>query len=347
MMGRWLGLLLKRAQHSSGGVHPHIWGRSELPPLRSGVTAEFAKFCIWLESVDLDANAVGRASAATAFLRSKMLANGALPYEMTARTTAPVQECPYLAFDSMLAALAGQACSDEELVGRSLDFLVWSYRQLPRGKFLPMWYNFEAPRSKIPDDWVHQPTCHQAMIVQLELDDFLRDTWDGAEDDFAAVLALAEPNGIGLFDADRYRLGTPLLPHFIVCESILKCGPDRDKAATAAGKAIDLLLDGDGVGDTAFADGHLSGIAQFRVLAAAVRVGLLANVVLGKEFMSMEKLASLMHFILSRMPEKETLPIGEEGLTCVGGCMAAFQASWLFDTAKAGGLDICHFRILA
>ena len=38
-----------RAQHASCGVHPYLWDRSEKPPIRSDVTAEFIRFCVWLE----------------------------------------------------------------------------------------------------------------------------------------------------------------------------------------------------------------------------------------------------------------------------------------------------------
>jgi hypothetical protein len=363
-MGAELERLLdapRKARHGSGGVHPYLWRRPEKPPLRSGATADFIRFCAWLDGGELSARRP-EAAAAAAFLRSKMLPNGAVPYEVASRTLAPVKECPYLVVDSVSAALAGQACGDEELVGRSLDFVRWCYAQAPPGRLLPMWHNFEAPQSQMPDHWSQQASCHQSVAARLDIDEMVCSTWgESVTDDFADVLRLAASSRAanGLFDADRYRPDTPLHPHFITCAALLKHSCDTGDAgalrtasdATAAG--VRLLAAGGGGGDAATPDGRLAGHRRPRLLAAAIGAGLMANAATGKETVPRGELDGLAARIMdSRFgggPSAGLLPVSgdsaweEDTLVCVVGCMAAFQAITLL---SAAGLAMGDFRLL-
>lgn len=352
----WTDAAIK-AQHASGGVHPYLWDRRpEKPPIRSEVTTEFIRFCVWLEQQGIRSVA-DRASRASSFLRSRMLDNGAVPFEMNARTLTPVKECPYLSRDSMSATIAGQVCGDEELVGRSLDFLMWCYGQLPLGKFLPMWHNFEAPLSSMPSEWMHQPTCHQSFIANLELDEFVCSTWgDAVTDDIDGVLAVARSsvNG-GLFDADRYRPEIPLLPHFLTCESFIRYLSESGdaeglKLATdGIAVGIDALLGADGNGDSVL-DGQLVGHMRPKLLATAARVSLVANTALEKEVVPRSHIEAMMG-IVSASVFKEGFAKGlppvssdseweENTIVCVGTCMVATQVEAMLSRDGLGAEDI-------
>lgn len=349
--------LLKRAQHKSGGVYPYLWNRRELPPIRSGVTAEFIRFCSWMSELSVDPGS--RPRNAVRFLKSSMLDNGSVPYEMTPPRMRPVQECPYLVADAMSVAIAGQVFGDEDMVGRSLDFITWSYRQLPSGKFLPMWYNFEQPQSRMPDEWVHQPTCHQSLIAQIELDGFVCDTWgETITDDIAAVFTTAMTSrSAGLFDADKYRQDVPLQAHFMTCDSMMKyysASGDTDAirpAVDGVRQAVDLLSGCDGAGDTAVPNGGITGAKRSRLIATAVRSGLLANTVLSEEIVSCSELSRLLDILLDyRFTDgfgAGMFPVsnkdGEDSLICVGGCMVAAQAKYMFGLEHP---EIGDFRIL-
>ncbi len=344
------------SQHSSGGVHPYLRDGSEKPPIRSGVTAEFIRFCVWLERQGIR-SVTDRVSRASSFLRSRMLDNGAVPYEMDARTLSPVKECPYLSRDSMLAAMAGQACDDEELVGHSLDFLMWCHNQLPVGKFLPMWHNFEAPLSSMPSEWMHQPTCHQSLIASLELDELVCSTWgEGVTDDISAVLSNAMGSvSAGLFDADRYRPEIPLLPHFITCESsigyLLELG-DTDgihQVAEAITVGIGILLSADGAGDSVL-DGRLVGHMRPKLLATASRAGLVANAVLGREIVPKSSIEAMMGIVSASVfksgfakglpPVSNDSEWEEDEIACVGACMVAAQVEAMLSRDSLSADDI-------
>lgn len=348
-----------RAQHTSGGVHPYLWDRSEKPPIRSDVTAEFIRFCVWLEQRGIRP-AIGLASKAASFLRSRMLDNGAVPYELDARTLTPVKECPYLSRDSMSAAIAGQACGDEDLVGRSLDFLMWCHGQLPLGKFLPMWHNFETPLSMMPSEWMHQPTCHQSFIASLELDEFVCSTWgEGVTDDIDGVLAVARDSmNCGLFDADRYQPKIPLLPHFLTCESFIRYLSESGdvegiKLATDGVEAgIDVILSADGNGD-AVLDGQLVGHMRPKLLATAARAALVANTALGKEIVPRSCIETIMDIVSASVFKngfaKDLPPVSsdseweEDTIACVGACMVAAQVEAML---SRDSLDADDIRIL-
>lgn len=357
---RWLDVL-KKARHSSGGVYPYLWIRAEKPPVRSGATASFIRFCAWLEGTR--PGSADRAKAPAEFLRSKMLNNGAVPYEMTPGTLAPVKECPYLVSDSMSVALAGQACGDEDLLGRSLDFIRWSYGQLPGSKFLPMWFHFESPQSSMPDHWSQQATCHQSVVAQLELDEFVCSTWgESVTDDFGEVLAsaLASRTAAGFFDADRYRPPAPLQPHFATCESVLKyfweSGEDdmMRTAAAAVRVGVDALLAADGKGDAVEPDGRIIGPRRTLLLATAIRAGLMANAALAEDVVPRPALKALAGILagseLTDGPLAGLLPVSsdssweEDTLACVPGCLAAFQACGMLSAPDALGMD--DFRLL-
>jgi hypothetical protein len=352
---------LKKARHSSGGVHPYLWRRPEKPPLRSGATADFIRFCAWLDGGELSARRPEAASA-SAFLRSKMLPNGAVPYEVASRTLTPVKECPYLVADSVSAALAGQACADEELVGRSLDFVRWCYAQAQPGRLLPMWHHFEAPQSQMPDHWSQQASCHQSVVARLDIDEMVYSTWgESVTDDVAAVMRLAASSlaANGLFDADRYRPDTPLHPHFITCAALLKYSHDMGDAGTlrtaadAAAAGVRLLAAGGGAGDTATPDGRLTGHRRTRLLAAAIGAGLMANAATGEEAVPRGELDSIAACIMdSRFRAGASAGLlsvssdsawEEDTLVCVPGCMAAFQSLTLL---SASGLAMGDFRLL-
>jgi len=356
---RWLSVL-KMARHRSGGVHPYLWGKAEKPPVRSSATAEYIRFCSWLELVR--PGAATNIQAPADFLRSKMLDNGAVPYEMVPHTLASVKECPHLVFDSMSTAIAAQACGDEDLLGRSLDFIRWSYNQLPSGEFLPIWYHFELPQSKTPDHWSQQPSCHQSLVAQLELDEFTSSTWgDSVVEDIGNVIesALRSRTATGLFDADRYKPTVPLLPHFITCESILKhlaeSGDDDTLRAAANGvrRGVAQLCAADGFGDLVESDGTLTGHRRPRLIATAIRSGLMANTILEEEIVGRDELdklnASLMDSRFESGAFAGLLPVSsdsrweEDTLACVAGCMVAFQAHTLLAADDLGADD---FRIL-
>ncbi len=344
------------AQHASGGVHPYLWNQPEKPPVRSGVTAEFIRFCVWLEQQGIR-TATDRVSKASLFLRSRMLDNGAVPYEVESRTLTPVKECPYLSRDSMSVAIAGQACGDEELVGRSLDFLMWCHGQLPLGKFLPMWHNFEAPLSRMPSEWMHQPTCHQSLIARLELDELVRSTWgEGVTDAIDGVLSVAR--GLmsgGLFDADRYRPEIPLLPHFHTCESFIKYLSESDDtegvgmAVDGIVAGIDMILGADGNGDSVL-DGQLVGHMRSKLLATASRAGLVANAAAAKEVVPRSHIEAMMG-ILSASVFKDGFAKGlppvssdsereEDTIVCVSACMVATQVEAMLSRDSLGADDI-------
>ncbi len=347
------------AQHSSGGVHPYLWNRPEKPPIRSGVTAEFIRFCVWLELQGIR-SAADRVTRASSFLRSRMLDNGAVPYEMDARTLSPVKECPYLSRDSILATMAGQACGDEGLVGRSLDFLMWCHGQLPSGKLLPMWHNFEAPLSSIPSEWMHQPTCHQSLIAGIELDEIVLSTWgEGVTDDIDGVLSVArESMSGGLFDADRYQQEIPLLPHFLTCESFigyLSESGDTESVGIAVdgiARGIDALLGAAGAGDSVL-DDKLVGHMRPRLLATASRAGLVANAVSGKEVVPRSSIEAMMEIVSSTVfkdgfakglpPVSSDSEWEEDTIACVGACMVATQVEAML---SRDSLDDDDMRIL-
>jgi len=358
MAEQWLGAL-KSAKHKSGGIYPYLWAKPEKPPVRASSTAEYIRFCSWLSRFRPDAPSIQRSAD---FLRSKMLDNGAVPYEMHPRTLTPVKECPYLVADSISVALAAQASGDEELLGRSLDFIVWSYGQLPAGKFLPIWYHFESPQSSMPDHWSHQPSCHQAVVAQLELDEFVCLTWgDSIVEDMGDVLGLAMQSRTeaGFFDADRYRPETPLLPHFLTCESILKhlsdSGDEASLQAAAEGVSLGfaMLRAADGNGDVVEPGGSLAGHRRSRLLATAVRSALLANVVMGQEVVARDEVGEMMSALegdaFGSGPLEGLLPVSsdsrweEDTLASVAGCMVAFQAHTLL---ASEGLSVDDFRIL-
>lgn len=344
------------AQHASGGSYPYLWDRPEKPPIRSGVTAEFIRFCVWLEQQGIRST-TKQVSKASFFLRSRMLDNGAVPYEVDARTLSPVKECPYLSRDSMLAAMAGQACGDEELVGRSLDFLVWCHGQLPSGKFLPMWHNFEAPLSSMPSEWMHQPTCHQSFIASLELDELVCSTWgEGVTDDIDAVLSMATGSvSSGLFDADRYRPEIPLLPHFLTCESFIRYlseSGDTEGARQVVERitaGIDALLNAGGNGDSVL-DGRLSGHMRPRLLATAARAGLVANAALGSEVVPKSRIEAMMGIVSANVfksgfakglpPVSSDSEWEEDSIACVGACMVATQVEAMLSRDSLGADDI-------
>lgn len=344
------------AQHVSGGVHPYLWDRPEKPPIRSGETAEFIRFCVWLEQQGIRP-AADRASRASSFLRSRMLDNGAVPYEMDARTLSPVKECPYLSRDSMSAAIAGQACGDEELVGRSLDFLMWCHGQLPPGKFLPMWHNFEAPLSRMPSEWMHQPTCHQALFASIELDEIMCSTWgEGVTDDIDAVFSAAMGSvSAGLFDADRCRPEIPLLPHFLTCESFIRYLSESGDIAGARQVVegitvgIDAILGADGAGDSVL-DGQLVGHMRPKLLATASRAGLVANAALGQEVVSRSHIEAMMGIVSASVfkdgfakglpPVSSDSEWEEDTIACVGTCMVATQVEAMLSRDSLGADDI-------
>lgn len=362
---QWLSVL-KTAKHKSGGVHPYLWSKAEKPPVRSGTTAEYIRFCSWLKATDIVLVTAPDIQASTNFLRLKMLDNGAVPYELVSRTLTPVKECQYLVSDSISTAIAAQVCGDEDVLGRSLDFIRWSYSQLPVGKFLPIWYNFELPQTTMPDHWSQQPTCHQSLVAQLDLDEFVCSTWgDSVVDDIGDVLDLAirSRTAAGLFEADRYKPPTPLMPHFITCESILKYlaeSGDSESLQVAADGAlagVKKLYDANCSGDSVEPDGTLVGHRRPRLIATAVRAGLMANIILGEEIVGLDMLNALMSSLMEsrfdKGPFAGLLPVStdsqweEDTLVCVAGCMAAFQAHTLLAEHEKGyKLGAADFRIL-
>ena len=352
--GTWASLILK-TQHKSGAVHPYLWDRDTQPPLRAGSTARFIRLCAWL------AEAEANAASAARFLKSSMLASGAVPFEVTPRMQRPVKECPYLVTDAISTALAGQVLGDEDLAGRALDFIVWSFRQLPGGKFLPMFYNLEQPQSRFPGGWMHQPTCHQSMILQLEMDEFVSGTWgENIVDDFAMIsdsAMRARDAQSKLFQADRSHTAVPLLPHFITCESLLKYfssyedKKNIDLVAESVSQGVELLHGSGAAGDTV-QDGQLVGQKRTELVATAIRAGLLANVLVDNR-VSTDALSALSDVLSDSLfaagKFSGMLPVSDDGtweedtLVSIDGGMVACQAVRLLSSDK---LNLDDFIIL-
>ena len=352
--GKWASFILK-AQHKSGAVHPYLWDRDTLPPLRAGSTARFIRFCAWLKEDEASAAAAAR------FLVSSMLTSGAVPFEVTPKMQRPVKECPYLVTDAISTALAGQVLGDEDLIGRALDFIVWSFRQLPGGKFLPMFYNLERPQSRFPGSWMHQPTCHQSVVLQLEMDEFVSGTWgESIVDDFAAIsdaAMQARDAQSKLFQADKPKTAVPLLPHFITCESLLKYfslyedKENIDLVAESVLQGVELLCGSDAAGDTA-QDGQLVGHKRTELVATAIRAGLLVNVLADNRvpFDALSALSDVLSdslFTVGKFPGM--LPVSDDGaweedvLVSVDGGMVACQAIRLLSSDE---LSLDDFLIL-
>lgn len=353
--GTWVSFILK-AQHKSGGVHPYVWDRDMQPSLRAGSAARFIRLCAWLAEDD-DTNA----ASAAQFLRSSMLTNGAVPFEVTSHMQRPVKECPYLVTDAISTALAGQVFGDEDLVGRALDFIMWSFRQLPGGKFLPMFYNLERPQSRLLRSWRHQPTCHQSVVLQLEMDEFVSSTWgESIVDDFAVIsdaAMKARDEQTKLFQADRSQTTVPLLPHFITCESLLKYFSSYDDqeninlVAESVLQGVELLCGSDAAGD-AIQDGQLVGHKRTELIATAIRAGLLANVLANNQVQT-EALSSLSDALSGSVfttgKFSGMLPVSDDGvweedsLVSIDGGMVACQAIHLLSSDE---LHLSDFLIL-